>query len=121
MPGRYADPATDAGRPASGEDEKGSMSRLKPKIGVVRNLGPTSWQVADVASGRVDMLWEFGRDVALLPAEACSQPRPVPSSPTPEHPADLRLAQLGRRGPRLHAKVIEILADVTVDSYEAAG
>ena len=35
---------------------------------------------------------------------------------------DLRLPQLRRRGPRTaHTKVIEILADVTVYSYEAAG
>jgi myo-inositol-1(or 4)-monophosphatase len=30
--------------------------------GAVRNLGPTAWQIADVASGRLDAFWEFGVD-----------------------------------------------------------
>lgn len=34
--------------------------------GAIRNLGPTSWQVADVASGRLDGFWEFGPDAGNL-------------------------------------------------------
>jgi len=34
--------------------------------GAIRNLGPTSWQVADVTSGRLDGFWEFGRDAGNL-------------------------------------------------------
>jgi myo-inositol-1(or 4)-monophosphatase len=30
--------------------------------GAVRNFGPTSWQIADVASGRVDAFWQYGVD-----------------------------------------------------------
>jgi myo-inositol-1(or 4)-monophosphatase len=38
-------------------------------VGAVRNLGATSWQVADVASGRLDAFWEYGADdVNLLDA-----------------------------------------------------
>jgi myo-inositol-1(or 4)-monophosphatase len=37
-----------------------------PAVGVLRNLGPTSWQVADVAAGRIDAFWEYGRDAANL-------------------------------------------------------
>lgn len=37
-------------------------------MGAVRNLGPTSWQIADTAAGRLDAFWQFGRDHAnLLP------------------------------------------------------
>jgi myo-inositol-1(or 4)-monophosphatase len=39
-----------------------SLSAVLPLAGAVRNLGPTSWQVADVASGRLDGFWEFGVD-----------------------------------------------------------
>jgi hypothetical protein len=29
-------------------------------------LGPTSWQIADTAAGRLDGIWEYGRDDANL-------------------------------------------------------
>jgi myo-inositol-1(or 4)-monophosphatase len=45
-------------------------SVLLPRIGVLRNLGPTSWQIADVASGRIDAFWEYGQDAANLLAGA---------------------------------------------------
>jgi myo-inositol-1(or 4)-monophosphatase len=43
-----------------------AMTVLLPAVGAVRNLGPTSWQVADVASGRMDFFFEFGRDAGNL-------------------------------------------------------
>ena len=43
-----------------------ALSALLPEVGAVRNLGPTSWQVADVASGRIDAFWEYGRDAENL-------------------------------------------------------
>jgi myo-inositol-1(or 4)-monophosphatase len=43
-----------------------AMTALLPAVGVVRNLGPTSWQIADVASGRMDFFFEFGRDAGNL-------------------------------------------------------
>jgi len=47
-----------------------AMSILLPATGAIRNLGPTSWQVADVASGRLDAFWEYGRDDTNLIAGA---------------------------------------------------
>jgi len=53
-----------------------SLSAVLPFAGAVRNLGPTSWQVAETAAGRMDAFWEFGVDDgnllggALLAAEA---------------------------------------------------
>jgi myo-inositol-1(or 4)-monophosphatase len=46
------------------------------EAGAVRNLGPTSLQIAYVASGRLDGFWEYGEDTfnclggALLVTEA---------------------------------------------------
>jgi myo-inositol-1(or 4)-monophosphatase len=57
----------------------GSTSSLKValrKAGAVRNFGPTSLQIAYVASGRLDAFWEYGEDTfnclggALLVTEA---------------------------------------------------
>ena len=53
-----------------------SLASVLLVAGAVRNLGPTSWQVADVASGRLDGFWEFGVDdgnllgAALIAREA---------------------------------------------------
>ncbi|MCF6425189.1 inositol monophosphatase family protein [Amycolatopsis tucumanensis] len=47
-----------------------SLGDVLPAVGAVRNLGPTSWQVAEVASGRIDAFWEFGHDDANLAGAA---------------------------------------------------
>ncbi|MFI9650439.1 inositol monophosphatase family protein [Streptomyces sp. NPDC052040] len=45
-----------------------SLTAVLPRVAAVRNLGPTSWQIADTAAGRLDAFWEFGRDdTNLLP------------------------------------------------------
>ncbi|GAA3058219.1 inositol monophosphatase family protein [Actinokineospora globicatena] len=36
------------------------------RIAALRNLGPTSWQIADVAAGRMDLFWLFGQDAENL-------------------------------------------------------
>ncbi len=43
-----------------------SLSSVLMCAGAVRNLGPTSWQIADVAAGRLDAFWEYGLDDANL-------------------------------------------------------
>ena len=43
-----------------------AIAHLLPAVGAHRNLGPTSWQVADVASGRLDAFWQFGQDPGNL-------------------------------------------------------
>ncbi len=53
-----------------------SLSKVLGGVGAVRNLGATSWQVADVASGRLDAFWQYGADdvniagAALIAREA---------------------------------------------------
>lgn len=68
--------------PFSNDDEfavNGAVSSLNVALrqaGAVRNLGPTSLQIAYVASGRLDAFWEYGEDTfnclggALLVTEA---------------------------------------------------
>ena len=63
-------------------------------------LGPTSWQVADVASGRVDVFWEFGRDLANLRRKPDRSRGRRHRHRRPGQPVDLRLAQFRRRSPR---------------------
>ena len=43
-----------------------SLSSVLMVAGAVRNLGPTSWQIADVACGRMDAFWQYGTDDANL-------------------------------------------------------
>ncbi|MFH8345474.1 inositol monophosphatase family protein [Streptomyces sp. NPDC018045] len=57
-----------AGQPAAVAAAGRSLAAVLPAVGAVRNLGPTSWQIADTAAGRLDAFWEYGRDDAnLLP------------------------------------------------------
>lgn len=57
-----------AGQPSAVAAAGRSLAAVLPAVGAVRNLGPTSWQIADTAAGRLDAFWEYGRDDAnLLP------------------------------------------------------
>ena len=49
---------------APGDVERASRSLRDVLLlaGAVRNFGPTSWQIADVASGRIDAFWQYGVD-----------------------------------------------------------
>ncbi|MFJ5973042.1 inositol monophosphatase family protein [Streptomyces sp. NPDC093060] len=54
--------------PGAAEEAGRSLAAVLPRVGAVRNLGPTGWQIADTAAGRLDAFWQFGRDHAnLLP------------------------------------------------------
>jgi myo-inositol-1(or 4)-monophosphatase len=51
-----------AAQPEAAAAAGSSLGTLLPLVGAVRNLGPTSWQIADTASGRIDAFWQYGRD-----------------------------------------------------------
>ncbi len=55
---------------------------LLPAVGAHRNLGPTSWQVADVASGRMDAFWRTAATPATCWPPRSWPPKRVWSSPT---------------------------------------
>ncbi|MFD9724366.1 inositol monophosphatase family protein [Streptomyces sp. NPDC059072] len=64
----HTHPSSASGRPEAAELAGRSLSAVLPAVAAVRNLGPTSWQIADVAAGRLDAFWEYGRDDSnLLP------------------------------------------------------
>ncbi|MET7572015.1 inositol monophosphatase family protein [Streptomyces sp. NPDC005492] len=69
-------PPTIAAEPEAIAGAGRSLSAVLPFAGAVRNLGPTSWQIADTAAGRIDAFWEYGVDdsnllgAALVAAEA---------------------------------------------------
>ena len=93
-----------------------AMSRLLPAVGVVRNLGPTSWQVADVASGRVDVFWEFGRDAAnLLAGSLIADEAGAIISDAQGNPWSAASCSFVAAAPGLHAKVIDVLSGITAE------
>lgn len=72
-----------AGQLGATEGTARALARVLPAVGVVRNLGPTSWQIADVASGRIDAFYEYGHDAGNLLAASLVADEPEPWSPTP--------------------------------------
>ncbi|WP_370969225.1 inositol monophosphatase [Amycolatopsis sp. cg9] len=59
-----------AKQPGVAEAAGRSLTAVLEEVAAVRNLGPTSWQVADVAAGRLDLFWQFGRDATNLAGAA---------------------------------------------------
>ncbi|MFF5405073.1 inositol monophosphatase family protein [Streptomyces misionensis] len=51
-----------ARQPEAAHEAGRSLTAVLPHVGAVRNLGPTSWQIADTAAGRLDAFWQYGRD-----------------------------------------------------------
>jgi hypothetical protein len=89
------------------------MSRRLPAVGIIRNLGPTSWQVADVASGREDVFWEFGRDSAnLLAGSLIADEAGAIISDARGNPWSATSDSFVAAAPGRHPQVINVLADV---------
>lgn len=57
-------------QPGVAEAAGRSLTALLGAVVAVRNLGPTSWQIADVGAGRLDLFWQYGRDAANLAGPA---------------------------------------------------
>jgi myo-inositol-1(or 4)-monophosphatase len=88
-----------------------ATAALLPEVGALRNLGPTSWQVADVAAGRIDAFWEFGRDAgnllagALVASEAGALVTDVQGRPWHAESESFIAAP-----PALHARLVDLLS-----------
>ncbi|EOD63482.1 inositol monophosphatase family protein [Amycolatopsis vancoresmycina] len=87
-----------------------SLTAVLKEVAAVRNLGPTSWQVADVAAGRLDLFWQYGTDAtnlagaALVAREAGAVVTTADGAPwTPSASSFLVAA------PALHEKAVRIL------------
>ncbi|PPK71365.1 inositol monophosphatase family protein [Actinokineospora auranticolor] len=87
-----------------------ALPRVLDTVAAVRNLGPTSWQVADVAAGRVDLFWQYGRDsenllgASLVAAEAGAVVSTAAGAPWTPGAADFLVA-----APGLHAAAVRVL------------
>ena len=98
-----------------------AMSVLLPAVGAHRNLGPTSWQVADVASGRLDAFWQYGRDpgnllaAALVAAEAGAVVTDLDGSPWRADSAGFLAAPA-----RLHGQLLELFAKARPETAATA-
>jgi myo-inositol-1(or 4)-monophosphatase len=101
--GRQPDAVASTGR---------AMARLLPAVGAVRNLGPTSWQIADVASGRLDAFWQYGRDPGNLLAAALVASE-AGAVVTDTHGGAWHPGSTGflAAAPALHGALVELLAD----------
>ena len=97
-------------QPGVAEAAGRSLTAMLGHVAAVRNLGPTSWQVADVAAGRLDLFWQYGRDAtnlagaALIAREAGAVVTTADGAPwTPSASSFLAAA------PALHARAAELL------------
>jgi myo-inositol-1(or 4)-monophosphatase len=100
-----------ARQPGVAEEAGRSLTAMAEQVAAVRNLGPTSWQVADVAAGRLDLFWQYGRDAtnlagaALIAREGGAVVTTCTGEPwTPTSPSFLAGA------PALHPLALEVLA-----------
>ncbi|MEU4517928.1 inositol monophosphatase family protein [Amycolatopsis sp. NPDC024027] len=98
-------------QPGVAEAAGRSLTAMLGQVAAVRNLGPTSWQVADVAAGRLDLFWQYGRDAtnlagaALIAREAGAVVTTADGAPwTPSAGSFVATA------PALHALVLGALA-----------
>ncbi|MFT7869805.1 MULTISPECIES: inositol monophosphatase family protein [Amycolatopsis] len=97
-------------QPGVAEAAGSSLTAVLGQVAAVRNLGPTSWQVADVAAGRLDFFWQYGTDAtnlagaALVAREAGAVVTTADGAPwTPSAGSFLAAA------PALHALVLDAL------------
>jgi myo-inositol-1(or 4)-monophosphatase len=87
-----------------------SLANVLLAAGAVRNLGPTSWQIADVASGRLDAFWQYGVDdgnllgASLVAKEAGAIVTDVPGAPWRAGARSILVA-----APGLHRRLRELL------------
>jgi myo-inositol-1(or 4)-monophosphatase len=90
-----------------------SLAAVLPDAGAVRNLGPTSLQLAYVACGRLDAFWEYGEDVfnclggALVIKEAGGKVTDVQGNAY-----TLRAESIIAAPPLVHASLMRVLREI---------
>jgi myo-inositol-1(or 4)-monophosphatase len=89
-----------------------ALAAVLPETLAVRNLGPTAWQVADTAAGRLDAFWQLGRDDAnllggaLIAREAGALVTDALGAPWQAGAESILVAPT-----TLHARLLELLRD----------
>lgn len=87
-----------------------AMAAVLPLVGAVRNLGPTSWQLADVAAGRLDAFWQLGQDDGnLLGGVLIAREAGAPVTDCHGAPWRAGAASVLVAGPGLHGRLLRPL------------
>ncbi|MCK1822648.1 inositol monophosphatase [Streptomyces sp. XM83C] len=90
-----------------------SLTAVLPLVAAVRNLGPTSWQIADTAAGRLDAFWQVGRDATnLLPGALIAREAGAVVTDLEGRPWTAGATGFLAAGPALHGPLLEALAGV---------
>ncbi|MGC4744956.1 inositol monophosphatase family protein [Micromonospora sp. DT201] len=99
-----------AAQPEALREAGRSLTAVLLVAGAVRNLGPTSWQLADVAAGRIDAFWEYGRDDAnLLPGVLLARESGATVTDAAGAPWRLGATSILVAGPKLHPLMLAAL------------
>jgi myo-inositol-1(or 4)-monophosphatase len=90
-----------------------SLAIMLTATGAVRNLGATSWQVADVAAGRLDAFWEYGPDdINVLGATLIAREAGAVVSDARGQPWRAGTTSIVVAAPALHAPLLARLAAI---------
>src|SRR5207253_1773671 len=88
-----------------------SLSAVMNNAFAVRNLGPTSLQVAEVGGGRLDAFWEYGVDVGnLLPGALIAGESGATVTDAHGRPWTPASDSFVAAAPTLHAELVAVLA-----------
>ncbi|MEV4599865.1 inositol monophosphatase family protein [Amycolatopsis sp. NPDC049253] len=101
-------------QPNAAEQAGRSLSAVLPHVGAVGNLGPTSLQIADVAAGRTDGFWLYGRDAGnLLGASLIAQEAGVVVSDADGNPWHPQATSFLAAPAQLHAESLGLLKNAS--------
>jgi len=101
-----------AKNPRALEQAGASLTAVLRVAGAVRNLGATSWQVADVASGRLDAFCQYGADdVNLLGAVVIAREAGARVTDAAGNPWTLGATSILVSAPQLHAERLAVMPE----------
>ncbi|URM89260.1 inositol monophosphatase [Streptomyces sp. MRC013] len=115
--------ATTSQPPWNTEPERAgsSLTAMLRRTLAVRNLGPTSLQIAQVGSGHVDVFWEFGRDASnLLPGSLVAAEAGARVTDAAGRAWTPAATSFVAAAPSLHGEVVDVLSD-TVAAHRRQG
>ncbi|MEU9133991.1 inositol monophosphatase family protein [Kitasatospora sp. NPDC048540] len=90
-----------------------SLTAVLPRVLAVRNLGPTSLQVAQVGSGHLGLFWEYGPDATnLLPGALIAREAGAAVTDAQGRPWTARADSFVAAAPSLHRDLLDVLSQV---------
>ncbi|AEW99073.1 inositol monophosphatase family protein [Streptantibioticus cattleyicolor] len=104
-------PPFPARQPGTARAAGASLTAVLPAVAAVRNLGPTSWQIADTAAGRLDAFWLHGHDAAnLLPGALVAREAGALVTDLTGHPWHPGAAGFLTAPPTVHGGLLPLLS-----------